>query len=264
MEGKTIMSLTSYSYPCDARCSKTFFCRLCEIRLYSDEAIEAHIQKHEYMNLDRRVCCTNLKDIPWDMLCLMEMFNPMNDFGSRSDVSLYDVYLASRVLKDFIVLAQNEQFQYLWKEEAKLKFDDLKIVAKLVCEKTRNRLRDELEKYLNLPSVIVGEVLHHLLNDAIYDHGKEGYKLIKFQGFTDENSAKILKDGFCFLAKAFDKIRTAVGDACGRCPSRKVFNDIWIPDLDGDDRYSWISHFINNNIDETGEDIEATCSYILY
>ena len=251
------MALTSDGYSSDKPISKTFFCQLCEIQLFSDESIKAHIQKHEYMNLERRVCCTNLKDIPWDMLCLMEMFNPMDDSGIRSEVSLYDVFMASRVLKDFLVLALNNQFQYLWKEEAKRKLEDLKIVAKMVCDNTRNRLRIELENYLCLPSVIVGEVLLHLLKDAIYEHGKEGSKLIKFQGLTDPNTANILKDSFRFMAKAFDKIRTAVGDACGRCPSRNTFSDIWIPDLDGDDRHSWISYF-SNNIDYTLEVIQDT------
>merc|ERR1712025_605152 len=57
-----------------------------------------------------------------------------------------------------------------------------------------------------------------------------------------------MKDCFRFLAKAFDKIRNTVGDACGRCQSRKTFNDIWIPDLDDyDEDDLWIRFFNNHN-----------------
>ena len=241
---------------------RTFFCRLCEIYLENEESMKSHIQKHEYMNLERRVCCTNLTDVPWNMLCLMEMFNPMDDLSSRSGgVSYFDVFMVSKVLKDFLTLAQGNQFQYLWKEEAQNKFEELKVIAKMVNDNARNRLRADLEKCLNLPSVIVGEVLDHLLRDAIYEHGKEGFKLVKFEETKNSNKLKIMKDCFRFLAKAFDKIRNTVGDACGRCQSRKTFNDIWIPDLDDyDEDDLWIRFFNNHNSPDDARElsVEAT------
>ena len=112
---------------------RTFFCRLCKIYVENEDSFKSHIQKHKYMNLERRDCCTNLTDIPWNMVCLMEMFHPMDDISSRiEEISSFDVFLVSMVLKDFLVLVQGNQFQYLWKEEALNKFEELKVVAKMV------------------------------------------------------------------------------------------------------------------------------------